>query len=74
MSPSPQLLRFPQVQARYPASKAWIYAQIKLGHFPKPIKVGPRAVAWIESEIDALIASKVSESRGGVQTREAQTA
>ena len=32
--------------------------------FPKPIKIGPRAIAWIEEEIDAWIDERIRASRG----------
>ena len=35
------------------------------GQFPKRIKVGPRAVAWLESEVQAWIRAR-AEDRGRV--------
>jgi len=32
--------------------------------FPKPIKLGPRCSGWVEQEIEAWIADRISESRG----------
>jgi len=32
--------------------------------FPKPIKIGPRASAWIEEELDAWIAKRIAATRG----------
>ena len=37
-----------------------IYAEIKAGRFPRPVKLG-RSSRWLESEIDAYIAERVSE-------------
>ncbi|EMD9442900.1 helix-turn-helix transcriptional regulator [Burkholderia stagnalis] len=34
--------------------------------FPKPIRLGARSVGWLESEVDAWIASR-AESRGVAQ-------
>jgi len=31
------------------------------GKAPMPVKIGPQAVAWVESEIDAWIAERVQE-------------
>jgi prophage regulatory protein len=31
--------------------------------FPKPIKIGPRASAWIEEEVDRWIAARIAASR-----------
>lgn len=37
-------------------SKSWIYNQISLGYFPRPIQLGGgRAVGWLSSEIDDWI-------------------
>ena len=32
--------------------------------FPKPIKIGAKAIGWIESEIEAWLAAQISKSRG----------
>ncbi|MFT3669665.1 MAG: AlpA family transcriptional regulator [Pseudoxanthomonas sp.] len=39
-------------------SRSTIYLYIKLGMFPKPIQLGPRAVGWKASEIFLWIASR----------------
>ena len=49
------LLRFPDVINRTGLKRSSIYTRLKEGTFPKPIKIGERAIAWIESEIDAYI-------------------
>ena len=46
-------LRCPKVLRRTGFAKSTLYAQIKAGTFPKPIKIGDRAVAWLKSDIDA---------------------
>lgn len=51
------LLRMPQVLLKYPVSAAAWRAGVASGRFPKSVKIGPRAVAWRESEIDQLIAN-----------------
>ncbi|MEQ1965257.1 AlpA family transcriptional regulator [Xenorhabdus khoisanae] len=57
------LIRLPEVQRRTGYSKAWIYKLISDGEFPKQVKIGPRSVAFIESEIDNWIAQRIAESR-----------
>lgn len=37
-----------------------IYKKIKEGTFPKPISLGPRAVGWLQSEIDEWIKGRVA--------------
>ncbi len=43
--------RMPQVEAITGLKRPTIYAHIKAGIFPKPIKIGPRAVAWPDSSL-----------------------
>jgi prophage regulatory protein len=58
---APEVLdRFPAVQARVNASKTSIYGWMKSGDFPQPVKLGPRAVAWRRSDVDAWISSRTS--------------
>lgn len=37
-----------------------IYAEIKAGRFPAPVKLG-RSSRWVESEIDNYIAARIAE-------------
>lgn len=41
----------------------WFYKLISLGEFPKPIKLG-RSSRWLESEVEAWLQQRISESRG----------
>ena len=54
--------RLPLVLDRVGTSKTTIYAMVKTGDFPAPVKIGQRAVAWRRSEVDAWIASRVSSN------------
>lgn len=51
MSETPRLLKKPVVMEMIGLSSAGLYEAINLSGFPAPIKVGPRASRWIESEI-----------------------
>lgn len=42
-------------------SKAHVHRLIRVGKFPRPIKLGENRNAWIESEIDSHIESKIME-------------
>lgn len=57
----PSLLRLPTVKARTGQSRSAIYAAIQRGEFPKPVPIGPRAVAWVESEIDDYIERQIQK-------------
>jgi predicted DNA-binding transcriptional regulator AlpA len=50
-----KLLRMPEVCAKTSKSPSSIYSDIGSGRFPKPIKIGRRTSAWIESELDTWI-------------------
>jgi len=50
------ILRRPQVEARTGLSRSTIYERIARGEFPRPVKIGARAVGWPSNSIDAFIA------------------
>jgi prophage regulatory protein len=57
------ILRLPTVQNRTGLSRSTIYFKISEGQFPKPINLGARAVGWLESDVEAWVATRVEESR-----------
>jgi prophage regulatory protein len=60
-----RILRLPEVISRVGLRRASIYQRMMRSDFPKQITLGPRAVGWLESEIDAWLAARVSERRKG---------
>jgi prophage regulatory protein len=56
----PMLERLPAVKARTGMSRSEIYRRIALGEFPRPIKLGERASAWVSDEVSAFIASRIA--------------
>ncbi|EEV1980163.1 AlpA family transcriptional regulator [Escherichia coli] len=60
---SNNLLRLSDVMRRTGYGRAWIYRLISQGRFPKPVKIGPRSVAFIESEVDEWINQRIEASR-----------
>lgn len=46
-----RVLRLPEVIEIVSLSRSTIYNLINLEVFPKPMKLGPRAVGWLESDI-----------------------
>ena len=60
------LIRLPEVLKRTGFGKAWIYRLISEGRFPAPVKIGVRAVAFVESEVDEWIQSVIETSRNNV--------
>ena len=56
-----ELIRLPQVEAMTGRKRSSIYEDMAAGRMPKPIKVGPRAVAWLRADIEAWLAERVAE-------------
>ena len=61
MTKTPEIKRRPEVEAKTGLSRSTIYEKMKNGTFPKPIKLGPRAVGWLETEVDAWISERISQ-------------
>ena len=59
------IIRLPVVMARTGLSRSSVYQKIANGEFPKPINLGPRAVGWIEDEIEAHNQACIEASRPG---------
>lgn len=57
---SQSLIRMPEAKRRTGYGKAWIYKLIAQGRFPAPVKIGSRAVAFVESEVDEWIAERIA--------------
>ena len=65
---TPNILRRPQVQARTGLSRSSIYQYIQDGHFPASVRLGPRAVGWLESAVNAWILGRMSPARSAAMT------
>lgn len=59
-----KILRLPRVIDRVGYSRSAIYAFVSKGGFPRPIKIGARAVGWLDSDIDAWISERVKNGHG----------
>jgi len=55
------LLRLPEVLKIFPVSRSSWWSGISGGRFPKPVKLGPRAVAWRARDIKNLLERITSE-------------
>ncbi|WP_428558886.1 MAG: helix-turn-helix transcriptional regulator [Solidesulfovibrio sp. DCME] len=58
-----RLLRLPAVLDRVGYKRSRFLDLVRQGVFPKPVKLGPRAVAWPESVVDALV-NRLASGRG----------
>ena len=59
-----RFLRLTEVTARIGLAESTLYAKVARGEFPSPVKIGPRASAWLEDEIEKWMADRVAASRG----------
>ena len=59
-----RLLRRPQVLEMIGLSKSMLYHLIELGLFPRPVRIGLRAVAWWQSEVVAWMESRERTAPG----------
>jgi len=48
-------LRLPQVLALIPVGKSSWWRGVKIGRYPKPVKLAPRTTAWRAEDIVALM-------------------
>jgi prophage regulatory protein len=53
-----ELERLPSVVQRTTVSRSHLYALMKAGKFPKPLRLGARAIGWRVEDIDAWIATR----------------
>lgn len=60
--PVRRLIRLPAVSDMVSLSRSSIYARVKAGTFPAPIKIG-KASGWIETEIQEWIEDHIVSTR-----------
>jgi prophage regulatory protein len=53
-----RILRVREVADRAGISKSLIYKFVREGKFPFGVKIGERAVGWLESDVDGWIQSR----------------
>ena len=61
VQPDPKLvlvLRIRDLVDAIGLSKARIYEMVAAGEFPRPIRLGPRAVGWRRSDVEAWLDSR----------------
>jgi predicted DNA-binding transcriptional regulator AlpA len=54
--PETGFVRLPQVLRVIPVGKTCWWEGVKIGRFPKPVKLSPRCTAWRAEDIHKLIA------------------
>ena len=53
-----RMLRLPQVLERTGMSRSTIYSWMDRQEFPAPVKLGPRAIAWRDADIEAWLEAR----------------
>jgi prophage regulatory protein len=53
--PETGLVRISTILKIIPVGKSTWHAKVKSGHFPQPVKIGPRITAWRVEDIRKLI-------------------
>ncbi|MGV6890302.1 helix-turn-helix transcriptional regulator [Rhodophyticola sp. SM2404] len=56
-----RFIRRPAVENRTGLSRSTIYLLMQNGQFPKPVRIGSRAVAWPEAEVEAWLNARLAE-------------
>ncbi len=60
--PMNKILRRPAVEERVGLSCSTIYVYTAEGRFPKPIKIGKRAVGWPENTVETWLAERAAQT------------
>ena len=55
------ILKVREVTNRTKLSRSTIYSRVADGTFPEPISLGPRAVGWIEAEVEDWLQQRIDE-------------
>lgn len=58
-----RMFRLPEVISVTGLSRSAVYAQIKAGLFPRPVKLSARAVAWPLEDIERWRSVRIAEAR-----------
>jgi len=56
-----KLLKLYEVAELLSVCKSQVYNLVKQGYLPKPIKIGKRGSAWLQSDIDSWFKSKIEQ-------------
>ena len=56
-----RFLRLTEILRRVPYSEAHIWRLEKAGKFPRRVRIGANRIAWVESEVNNWVSSKLPE-------------
>lgn len=61
----PRFIRRKAVEERTGLARSTIYQMVNEGRFPRPVRLGGRAVAWLETEINDWVDARIAERGEG---------
>tara|TARA_B100001250_G_scaffold392981_1_gene395292 strand:+ start:1907 stop:2107 length:201 start_codon:yes stop_codon:yes gene_type:complete len=61
MGTSKKFIRLPVVIQLTGYRRSAIYEKMAAGTFPQPVKLGPRAIAWLSSEVESWMDERIAE-------------
>lgn len=67
-----RFLRCPEVMERTGLSRTALYLAVQQGRFPRPVRIGLKAVAWRLSDVLAWMASREPAGGAGVANEVAE--
>lgn len=62
-----ELIKIAEVRRITSMSTTYIYEHMLDNTFPKQVRLGPRSVAWVKSEVQAWAQERINESRSDAQ-------
>ena len=62
-----KFLRMKQVMELTGLSRTGVYLSVERGEFPQPIKLGCKAIAWVESEVNAWMKDRAENHRAPIR-------
>ena len=65
-------VRLPELLEQLAVGKTTLYARIKQGTFPPPVKFGERVSAWPEHEVDTVVNAYMRSAKEDLQKLVAQ--
>lgn len=66
-------LRLPDVKAVTGLSKSSIYELIRSNSFPASVRLGPRIVGWVRSEVEAWATERILNSRSATALQDSRS-
>lgn len=58
-----EFIKIAEVRKMTGLSTSTIYERMLAKQFPRQVKLGPRAVAWVKSEVQAWVKERISAQR-----------